>query len=361
MKWSLFLVATSALLASASPLRKRVEVIDWVTDFVYVTVYDDGSDVPAATDGVYMEAPQNTAPAGLPDVPTKMANNAKATTPPAPVAATPPAHKLEAQAPEVTKAPEVKIPEVKVPDVEVPEVKVPEVKVPEVKVPEVKVPEVKVPEVKVPEVKVPEVKVPEVKIPEVKVPEVKAPKQQAPKKSSAPSTNNLGAYQKMVIDQHNLHRKNHTISQGLEYSDTLAQWAANTAKSCVFKHDMTQGSGNYGQNIASQGSTDLPDGIEVKSIGEAITNQWYNSEVNNYNSFYGLPNPFGAIDDWGHFSQLVWKSTQKVGCATVKCPAGTIFSMPSYYSVCNYEPAGNYEGEYAANVFPPIGLNVAVV
>ncbi|KAG5978307.1 hypothetical protein E4U55_006280 [Claviceps digitariae] len=352
MKSSLFLVAASALLATASPLKKRAEVIDWVTVYDYVTVYDNG---PEPTPKPHhhkhhkshhkdFKPPKNNA--AVPDAPPNVVNDVKPVNPPA-AAPAPPASKP-------TPPPAVKVPEVKAP----------EVKVPEVKVPEVKAPEVKVPEVKVPEVKVPEIKVPEVKVPEVKVPEVKAP-QPAPKPASqpAPATNNkLNAYQKAVIDHHTLHRQNHTIHVPLEWDDTLAQYAANTANTCVFEHDMKQGTGNYGQNLASMGTTDDIDGQEVKYIAQAITNQWYNGEFSSFSPFYGMAQPPANIfEATGHLTQVVWKGTRKVGCATVKCAAGTIFSMHSQYSVCNYYPPGNYDGEYATNVLPPTGMSVAIV
>ncbi|KAL3692376.1 hypothetical protein R1sor_006027 [Riccia sorocarpa] len=38
-------------------------------------------------------------------------------------------------------------------------------------------------------------------------------------------------------------------------------------------------------------------------------------------------------------SCIVWKATTKVGCASAKCPAGGTFT------VCSYNPPGNYIGE----------------
>jgi hypothetical protein len=50
--------------------------------------------------------------------------------------------------------------------------------------------------------------------------------------------------------------------------------------------------------------------------------------------------------DTSHFTQMVWKSTTQVGCAyKVDCQKGAFF-------VCNYVPPGNFDGQFAANVFP---------
>ncbi|GAA0141266.1 defense/immunity protein [Lithospermum erythrorhizon] len=41
----------------------------------------------------------------------------------------------------------------------------------------------------------------------------------------------------------------------------------------------------------------------------------------------------------GHYTQIVWKSTRRVGCARVVCDSGDVFMT------CNYFPVGNYIGE----------------
>jgi uncharacterized protein YkwD len=40
-----------------------------------------------------------------------------------------------------------------------------------------------------------------------------------------------------MLYQHNIHRANHS-APNLEWDETLAQYAANTANGCVFAHDM---------------------------------------------------------------------------------------------------------------------------
>lgn len=189
MKASLFLVATSALLASAGPLRNRAKVTDWVTEFYTVTVTDDGS--PPTPAAVFVEDSKKAPPpaVGVPELSLNIVT--KVVDAPAPTQPPPP--------PPPPSAPK--------------------------------------PKAEAPVVKTPEVKTPEVKTPEVKAPEVKP---EAPKKSQAPApptTNNLNDYQKTVIENHNLLRHNHRVA-GLEWDDTLAQYAANTANGCVFEHDM---------------------------------------------------------------------------------------------------------------------------
>jgi len=41
----------------------------------------------------------------------------------------------------------------------------------------------------------------------------------------------------------------------------------------------------------------------------------------------------------GHYTQIVWRETRRVGCATSACKGNLVV-------VCNYDPPGNYIGEY---------------
>lgn len=171
--------------------------------------------------------------------------------------------------------------------------------------------------------------------------------------SPAPASGN--DYSSIVVNEHNIHRANHSAPD-LAWDTTLAGYAQTIAEGCVFAHDMTQGGGGYGQNLASWGSTGDIDDLQLESARRGITDQWYNDEMENW-TFFGLDNPPSGsnLDAWGHFTQLVWKSSTKVGCYTAKCPAGTVLSMPSWYTVCNYGPPGNFGGEYAENVLPALG------
>ena len=46
----------------------------------------------------------------------------------------------------------------------------------------------------------------------------------------------------------------------------------------------------------------------------------------------------------GHFTQLIWASTEYVGCGYMVYNHPSVRSHDTQYYVCNYGPAGNYNG-----------------
>lgn len=117
-----------------------------------------------------------------------------------------------------------------------------------------------------------------------------------------------------------------------------------------------------------------------------ITNLMYNDEMGFWDQYdlYGKADPdMTHFESWGHFSQIVWKGTTHVGCATVVCDSlGNVDAATSVpFTVCNYSPPGkpilnpiwrsryvltypflgNYAGEYADNVHRPLGQGMVTV
>ncbi|KAH8908163.1 PR-1-like protein [Coniochaeta sp. PMI_546] len=171
-------------------------------------------------------------------------------------------------------------------------------------------------------------------------------------------------YASTAVYHHNLHRLNYS-APAVEWSDTYAGYAAQTAAKCVFAHDLTPGGGGYGQNLALFGSSD---DVRLKgestTVAQAITDMWHNGEASAYpTQDLGKDNPdMSNFEAWGHFSQLVWVATEQIGCATQYCPPGTIYpNLGSYYTVCDYYPPGNMGGGYGKNVLPSLNEATVVV
>lgn len=111
---------------------------------------------------------------------------------------------------------------------------------------------------------------------------------------------------------------------------------------------------------SASGEKDKDPSVLVSGV---VSNMWYNGELGLFpTSEYGEANPdMSNFSGWGHFSQVVWKGTTQVGCATVYCATGTPM-FPSrtsgWYTVCNYKQAGNMGGAYGTNVLKPLGKAV---
>lgn len=301
MKASLFLVASGALLAMAKPLDKRVLEIETVTDIVYVTV-TDGIPVPAPTKSIINGGQHTTAaPPPPPPPPTTVAPP-----PPPPTTSAAPPPPPPAPTPEPEPTPEVK-----------------------------------------------PVAVQQQQFVPEPAKEEPAPQPAAQVQAQAPTD-----FASTVLYHHNVHRENHS-APSMTYGDEYAGYAAQSAKSCKFAHDLSPGGGKYGQNIAMYAATgDVESKGAAAIAAQAITDMWYNGEINLYpSSGYGQSSPdMGGFEGWGHYSQVIWKGSNTVGCAAQYCPPGTMFDgMGAWFTVCNYFPAGNMGGGHGDNVLKPLG------
>lgn len=82
-------------------------------------------------------------------------------------------------------------------------------------------------------------------------------------------------------------------------------------------------------------------------MGSLISEGFYNGEVNQYTYYGGEPDT-STLNGWGHFSQIVWKDQDSVGCYTTDCTnqpggLGNVASnsgIQPFFTVCNYNPPG---------------------
>ncbi|MEO8401396.1 MAG: CAP domain-containing protein [Gammaproteobacteria bacterium] len=133
-----------------------------------------------------------------------------------------------------------------------------------------------------------------------------------------------------VLNAHNKFRAQHS-APNLVWDTKLADYAERYASKCKFQHSHS----GYGENIAAG----------YPSISTAIR-AWY---VEGANYSYHLP---GFSYHTGHFTQLVWKSSKKLGCGYATCNGNN--GTPGKYLVCEYSPAGNITNRnyFKANVLP---------
>merc|ERR1739838_176707 len=155
-------------------------------------------------------------------------------------------------------------------------------------------------------------------------------------------------YQASVLYHHNVARANHN-AQPLTWDAKSEANARIAAQKCTFEHYIPQGA-NQGQNIwASMNSFNVTGGI---------TENWYNGELPLMMPYFGQADvPSQNFHAVAHLTQMVWKGTTGVGCASVDCAGkmkvGGQLSRMDKFTVCNYAPAGNIYGRFAQNVESP--------
>jgi len=122
----------------------------------------------------------------------------------------------------------------------------------------------------------------------------------------------------------------------MEWDDELASVAQRHADQCKFAHDCSDcrrvDRFGVGQNLyIYKQSLRIPDNNWRKAVTD-----WYD-EVSLFSNKKVEPFQFGS--DIGHYSQLVWADTDKVGCGATSYKDGRWFA--TLYT-CNYGPNGNF-------------------
>ncbi|XP_046366769.2 peptidase inhibitor 16-like [Haliotis rufescens] len=146
----------------------------------------------------------------------------------------------------------------------------------------------------------------------------------------------LGSFRDQILDQHNEYRREEQASNMclMKWNDTLAAAAERWADRCVFKHEMKSG---MGENLAFDTRK-----FDTPKLLDGLMKGWHD-EKRTWK--YGSQSCGYAC----HFTQLVWHSTNAVGCAATRCGhlGGLIGAKVkhAFYLVCFYYPRGNWMGE----------------
>ncbi len=155
---------------------------------------------------------------------------------------------------------------------------------------------------------------------------------------------NLRVNPQQILSAHNRVRSRYRL-QPLTWSDSLAhfssQWANHLRQTngCKMRHRPHSGQykTDYGENLFWASPLRWSDGrVEIQAVESArVVNEWA-SEA----KFYRYQsNRCQAGQQCGHFTQIIWKDTRKVGCAMSICPD------KSQVWVCSYDPPGNWQGQ----------------
>uniref|UniRef100_A0A8C8RZF0 ShKT domain-containing protein n=1 Tax=Pelusios castaneus TaxID=367368 RepID=A0A8C8RZF0_9SAUR len=139
------------------------------------------------------------------------------------------------------------------------------------------------------------------------------------------------ARQMEIVNKHNALRRGvmPTASNMLrmEWNPAAARNAQNWANRCILSHSPPgiRKTSNCGENLFMS--------TAPRSWSDAIQ-AWY-SEERDFQYGVGATRPGAAI---GHYTQVVWYNSYRIGCAIAFCPQ----RFYKYFYVCHYCPPGNY-------------------
>ncbi|RXN38698.1 GLIPR1 1 [Labeo rohita] len=151
------------------------------------------------------------------------------------------------------------------------------------------------------------------------------------------------------VREHNRHRTSVSPSAAnmryMTRDEGLAVTAQAWARFCVFKHNIHLREVKRMHPIFTSVGENIWAGAPYSSFKpESAVKSWAD-EVRDYH--YDTNQ---CTKVCGHYTQVVWADSYKVGCAAQACPNGvaeTHFStQPGVIFVCNYATAGNYRYEY---------------
>ena len=155
---------------------------------------------------------------------------------------------------------------------------------------------------------------------------------------------NWDLYYAELVNTHNILRAKHG-QYPLNKDKKLENLAKETANDSLIAGTLKYGEAYrngeyYGQNLYL--------GSGNPHTGKYVAEYWYSENIY-YNYGIGKSNNGATI---GHFTQIIWKTTKKIGCA-VSIGRWKIYKE-SYYICCYYYPGGNLPGLYTKNVVKPI-------
>ncbi|XP_069907573.1 GLIPR1-like protein 1 isoform X5 [Oryctolagus cuniculus] len=132
------------------------------------------------------------------------------------------------------------------------------------------------------------------------------------------------------------------------WDDGLARVAKAWAETCQFKHNTClQMPFDCSEDYQFLGENIWLGALKIFSPRDAIV-AWYNeTEFYNYDTL-------SCTKVCGHYTQVVWASSYKVGCAIKICP--NLGEASASIFVCNYAPSGNFRNQHPYKTGAPCSL-----
>jgi hypothetical protein len=152
----------------------------------------------------------------------------------------------------------------------------------------------------------------------------------------------ISGQEQALIMAHNVARVQEGVQNDLHWDETLtrdAQSYANTlASSGAWEHDSKNhegySNGPYGENLyASTAKPTLEDAADA----------WIKEKRDYHYGKVGDASTCNVDAICGHYTQVMWRETTRVGCAISKYKTGKMKNW--YVVVCKYKTPGNYIGQ----------------
>ncbi|XP_063717266.1 uncharacterized protein LOC134844492 [Symsagittifera roscoffensis] len=151
-----------------------------------------------------------------------------------------------------------------------------------------------------------------------------------------------GSFRKAILDKHNLHRGNAGLPL-LTWNFALATAAQAhtdilTQSGCHLKHSTGDfRSLGQGENLWMTSQK----GLTAYKLGFSAAKGWY-GEIDRYKYPKNPTDSWSSCVDWkkvGHFTQMMWSTTTKIGCGRGTCSNGKTIVT------CHYLAHGNINGQ----------------
>ncbi|KAK9070685.1 hypothetical protein SSX86_011087 [Deinandra increscens subsp. villosa] len=133
--------------------------------------------------------------------------------------------------------------------------------------------------------------------------------------------------QQDYLNAHNTARTQVGVGN-MVWNATVADYAQNYANQRIADCNLVHSGGPYGENLA--------EGSGTFTAGTAAVNLWV-AEKTYYDH---TTNTCASGHVCGHYTQVVWRNSDQLGCARVQCT-----NNGWWFVICSYYPPGNYVGQ----------------
>jgi|WetSurMetagenome_2_1015567.scaffolds.fasta_scaffold248939_2 hypothetical protein len=150
-----------------------------------------------------------------------------------------------------------------------------------------------------------------------------------------------GEVKTKIVALHNKYRAEVRVPL-VRWSDTVQKsaegWALHLAEDEGLNLVHAGVQNHYGENLSGGPGVWSTDKDAYTALESAVVS--FGNEKNNYKG--GPVSLDSNFFKYGHYTQMIWKTTREIGCAVAKRR-----DIPGYIAVCRYNPTGNIVGQKA--------------